>query len=95
MRVIWAAPALRELEAIGDYIARDTPSAATRIVTRILDRVEMLADQPETGRPGRIVGTRELVVTDTPFVVPYRIRGDRIEVLSVFHGARRWPDSFV
>jgi addiction module RelE/StbE family toxin len=94
MRVVWAAPALRELEAIGDYIARDNPSAAARIVTRILDRVDMLTDQPETGRLGRIAGTRELVVTDTPFVVPYRVRGDRIEVLSVFHGARRWPDSF-
>ena len=94
MRVVWTAPALRELEAIGDYIARDNPRASARIVTRILDRVDMLTDHPETGRPGRIAGTRELVVTDTPFVVPYRIRGDQIEVLSVFHGARRWPDSF-
>jgi len=94
MRVVWTAPALRELEAIGDYIARDNPRASARIVTRILDRVDMLTDHPETGRPGRIAGTRELVVTDTPFIVPYRIRGDQIEVLSVFHGARRWPDSF-
>ena len=94
MRVVWTAPALRELEAIGDYIARESPSAAARIVIRILDRVDTLADLPETGRPGRVAGTRELVVTDTPFIVPYRLHGDRIEVLSVFHGARRWPDSF-
>ena len=94
MRLVWTAPALRELEAIGDYIARDNPQASTRIVTRILDRVDMLADHPETGRIGRIAGTRELVVTDTPFIVPYRIRGDQVEILSVFHGARRWPDSF-
>jgi toxin ParE1/3/4 len=94
MRVVWTAPALRELEAIGDYIARDNSRASARIVTRIFDRVDMLADHPETGRPGRIAGTRELVVTDTPFIVPYRIRGDQVEILSVFHGARRWPDSF-
>jgi addiction module RelE/StbE family toxin len=94
MRVVWTAPALRELEAIGDYIGRESPHAATRVVNRILDRVDALTDQPETGRPGRIAGTRELVVTDTPFVVPYRLHEDRIEILSVFHGARRWPDSF-
>jgi toxin ParE1/3/4 len=74
MRVVWTAPALRELEAIGDYIARDNQRASARVVTRILDRVDALADQPEAGRPGRIAGTRELVVTDTPFVVPYRVR---------------------
>lgn len=94
MKVVWTAPALRELEAIGDYIARENPRASARIVTRIFDRVDMLADHPESGRPGRIANTRELVVTDTPFIVPYRVRGDRIEVLSVFHGARRWPESF-
>jgi toxin ParE1/3/4 len=94
MRIVWTAPALREIEAIGDYIALESPRASARIVTRVFDRVDTLADHPEIGRPGRIPGTRELVITSTPFVVPYRVRGDLIEVLSVFHGARRWPDSF-
>jgi toxin ParE1/3/4 len=94
MRIVWTAPALREVEAIGDYIALESPRASARIVTRVFDRVATLADHPEIGRPGRIPGTRELVITNTPFVVPYRVRGDLIEVLSVFHGARRWPDSF-
>jgi toxin ParE1/3/4 len=94
MRIVWTAPALREIEAIGDYIALESPRASARIVTRVFDRVDTLADHPEIGRPGRIPGTRELVITNTPFVVPYRVRGDLIEVLSVFHGARRWPDSF-
>ena len=94
MRVVWTAPALYELEAIGDYIAQDNPSASARIVTRVFDLVDALADHPESGRPGRIPGTRELVVTGTPFIVPYRIRENRIDILSVFHGARRWPESF-
>jgi toxin ParE1/3/4 len=94
MRVIWTAQALGELEAIGDYIARDNQRAAVTVVTRILDLVDLLGEQPEIGRPGRIVGTRELVVTNTPFVVPYRVGENRIEVLSVFHGARKWPASF-
>ncbi|MEA2879887.1 MAG: toxin ParE1/3/4 [Hyphomicrobiales bacterium] len=94
MRIVWTAPALREIEAIGDYIALESPRASARIVTRVFDRVDTLADHPEMGGPGRIPGTRELVITNTPFIVPYRVRGDRIEVLSVFHGARRWPDRF-
>ena len=94
MKVLWTAPALRELEAIGDYIARDNSSASARVVTRVFDRVDALADHPESGRPGRIPGTRELVITGTPFIVPYRIRDNRIEILSVFHGARRWPERF-
>jgi toxin ParE1/3/4 len=94
MKVIWTAVALRELEALGDYIARDNPRAAARVVTRILDRVDLLGHQPEIGRPGRIAGTRELVVTNTPFIVPYRIGQSHVEVLSVFHGARKWPENF-
>ena len=94
MRVVWTAPALRGLEGIGDYIARDNPSASGRVMTRVFDRVDALADHPESGRPGRIPGTRELVITGTPFIVPYRIRDNRIEILSVFHGAPRRPESF-
>ena len=94
MRVVWTRPALRELENIGDYIARDNPAAADGIVTRILDRAAALADQPEVGRPGRVAGTRELVVTGTPFILPYRVNRDCVEILSVFHGARKWPESF-
>jgi addiction module RelE/StbE family toxin len=94
MRVIWTEQALRELEAIGDYIARDNQRAAVTAVTRILDLVDLLGEPSEIGRPGRIAGARELVVTNTPFVVPYRVGENRIEVLSVFHGARKWPESF-
>lgn len=92
MKVRWTRPALRHLEEIGDYVAHDNPAAADRLVNRILDQVELLEDQPSIGRAGRLVGTRELVVTDTPFIVPYRVRDGQIEVLAVFHGARRWPD---
>jgi plasmid stabilization system protein ParE len=63
MTIVWTAPALREIEAIGDYIALESPRASARIVTRVFDRVDTLADHPEIGRPGRIPGTRELVIT--------------------------------
>jgi toxin ParE1/3/4 len=94
MRVTWTRPALRELEAIGDYIARDDPVAAGEVVKRILDHTEVLEAHPHIGRPGRIANTRELVVTGTPFIVPYRLRDDGAQILSVFHSARKWPESF-
>jgi toxin ParE1/3/4 len=94
MRVVWTAPAGRDLEGIGDYIARQNPSAASRIVQRIRARTRALAAHPYLGRPGRVAGTRELVVTSTPFIAVYRVINDRIEILAVFHGARIWPDTF-
>ena len=95
MRVRWTTPALRDLEAIGDYIGRDNSAAvAARIVTTILEHADNLAAFPHIGRAGRVPGTRELVVADTPFIVPYRVRDTEVEILAVFHGARQWPDKF-
>jgi toxin ParE1/3/4 len=94
VRVAWTCPALRYLEAIGDFIARDNPIAAANIVTRVFDQLQLLAQHPHIGRIGRIKGTREFVVTDTPFIAAYRVRDDRVEVLAEFHGARLWPDRF-
>ncbi len=94
MKLRWTTPALRDLETIGDYIAGENPAAASRLVNHILDRTELLAEHPHIGRPGRVPGTRELVVTDTPYIVPYRVRGDVLQILAVLHGARRWPDRF-
>jgi toxin ParE1/3/4 len=94
MKVIWTRPALRELEAIADFIARQNPRAAKRVTDRVLTHAATLGERPYIGRPGRIAGTRELVVMGTPFIVPYRVRDDLVEILSVFHGARRWPNDF-
>jgi toxin ParE1/3/4 len=94
VNVIWTRPALRALEAIGDFIGAENPTAAEQTVSRILERVDELTIHPHIGRRGSIAGTRELVVPGTPFVVPYRVRDEGVEVLSVFHGARKWPENF-
>ena len=91
MQVRWLKRALRNLAEEADYIAQDDPQAAARIVVKIEDSVALLAEHPEMGRVGRVPGTRELVVPGTPYLVPYRIRPKRIDVLRVFHGRRRWP----
>lgn len=91
MRVEWLRKAVANLNAEAEYISQDSPTAAARTVAAIVDAVELLKSYPAMGRPGRVPGTRELVVPGTPYIVPYRVRGDAVELLRVFHGARKWP----
>jgi toxin ParE1/3/4 len=91
VQVRWLKQALRNLREEAEFIAPDDPRAAGRVVALIEDAVGLLADHPGLGRAGRVPGTRELVVTGTPYVVPYRVHGQRIDILRVFHGRRRWP----
>ena len=91
MTIVWAPRAIRHLQELRAYLAQDSPAAAGRVAALLLAAVDHLADHPGLGRPGRIAGTRELVVPDTPFVIPYRVRADRIEIIAVFHGRRQWP----
>jgi toxin ParE1/3/4 len=94
VRVRWLRRALRNLDEEAEYIARDNPNAAARIVQRIATSVEQLATHPASGRPGRVPGTRELVVSGTPYIVPYRVHGATVEILRIFHAARKWPEKF-
>jgi addiction module RelE/StbE family toxin len=91
VRLVWSPRAVRHLIALREYIAREKPDAANAVSGVILTSVERLGNLPNIGRPGRVAGTRELPITGTPYVIPYRVRGDRIEVLAVFHGRRKWP----
>ncbi|MEY2893134.1 MAG: hypothetical protein RJA98_3042 [Pseudomonadota bacterium] len=91
MRVEWLRRALRDLDDEASYIAADDPAAARRVVQRVMAAVAQLREQPALGRPGRVPGTRELVVAQTRYVVPYRVQGQRVEVLRIFHSSRRLP----
>jgi addiction module RelE/StbE family toxin len=91
MRVRWLRQALRNLDDEANYVAAENPAAARIVVRRVLEAVAQLADQPSLGRPGRVPGTRELVVLKTRYIVPYRVRGQTIEILRVFHTSRRLP----
>jgi len=88
MRITWAPEARRQIHEIWHYIALDDPQAADRMVTRLVAAVEKLAHFPHLGRPGR-EGSRELVVSGTPFVVVYRVEGEEIRIGTVLHGALR------
>jgi toxin ParE1/3/4 len=92
MRVTWTGLAVSDLRALHTYTARDNERAANEMVVRIVSRAEkQLSTLPESGRPGRIPNTRELVLAGTPFILPYRIIGDTVHILRVLHSARRWP----
>lgn len=91
MQVKWLRTALRNLDEEAAYIAADDAAAARRVVQRVLDAAAVLEQQPALGRPGRVPGTRELVVDKTRYVVPYRVRLETIEILRVFHTSRRLP----
>ena len=95
MTPIWSPEAIADLVALRAYVDQDDPVAAQRVALHIIRSVEtLLPNSPEMGRPGRVPGTRELVIPRTPNIVPYRLVGDTIQVLRVFHGARRWPETF-
>jgi toxin ParE1/3/4 len=89
--VVWSPRAIGHLAALRDYIARENAGAAARTATTLLAAVDRLPELPNLGRPGRVSGTRELVVPGTRYVIPYRVRGERLEIIAVFHGRQRWP----
>lgn len=91
--VKWTRRAVRWLDQIGAYIARDNPDAASRVVDRIITLAELLAITPAMGQPGRIRDTRELVVRDYRYVIAYRVTGDSVDILTVIHTAQMWPEN--
>ena len=95
MKIVWSREALEDLESLRRFIDQDDPLAARRVALSIVESVEgLLPEHPRIGRPGRVPGTRELVVSGTPYIVPYRVRHGTLQILGVYHGARRWPDKF-
>ena len=96
MNLIWSPEAIDDLASLRSYISESDPTAARRVALHILHHVEIvLAENPEIGRVGRVAGTREAIVPKTPFVVPYRVREGTLEILRVYHAARRWPEFFL
>jgi toxin ParE1/3/4 len=90
-RTRWLKTALKNLNDEAAYIAADNPAAARLVVQRIMEAVALLSTQPAMGRPGRVASTRELLVPNTRYLIPYRVRHGVIEILRVFHASRRPP----
>lgn len=93
MRLEWSTFSLEDRDRIFDYLMQENPLAAVAVDTRISEQVGILMEYPEAGRPGRIEGTRELVINRTPCIAAYRLMGDTVRVLRILHGAQLWPES--
>jgi toxin ParE1/3/4 len=94
MQIFWLKTALKNLNEIVEYIAQENPQAAREVLENIESQVSLLATQPALGRPGRVVGTRELVISNTHYLVPYRIKNNQVEILRVFHTSRMPPKNW-
>ena len=95
MKLEWSQLALEDRDNIFDYIEQENPRAAVAVDDRIRAQVDSLLKFPKTGRPGRIEGTRELVINRTSYIAPYRIIGNTVLVLRVLHAAQLWPDEMM
>ncbi len=94
MQIKWLLKALQNLDKEAEYIAKDDPLAAKAVVQRIQQTILLLEENPALGHPGRLPGTRELVIPKTRYIVPYRVRPrlQRIEILRVFHTSLKQPE---
>ena len=94
MRVRWTTPAREQFVSAYEYIAEENRAAAVRSADQIWESTQLLARHPTAGREGRVAGTRELVISGTPFLVAYRIEKNEVRILAVLHTAREWPEEF-
>lgn len=94
MKIRWFEDAVSDLQALRHYIAQDNPIAASQVSKKILNTINLLSTQPEMGRAGRVANTRELIISDTPYIIPYRVKNNVIETIRVFHSSMQWPEQF-
>lgn len=94
MRLVWSPYALSDRDSTFAYLEAHSPRAAVRVDEQISAAVHRLVEFPQSGWPGRVEGTRELVVPGTPYIVAYALTSDTVRVLRVLHGAQVWPDEF-
>jgi toxin ParE1/3/4 len=90
LKILWLEKAVIDLEEAYEYILYENPPAAESEINKVLKAVELLSMNPALGKAGRVAKTRELVIADTPYIVIYRAKGNRMEILRILHGARRW-----
>ena len=88
----WLEAAIADLRAIKAYIAEENPDAARRVIASIRNETNILINQPTIGRAGRIADTRELVMSQYPYIVAYREQSGEVHILAVVHTSRRWPE---
>ena len=91
MEVRFSESSLEDLRSIREYICANNDEAAKKVVAHILEQIEtILVHYPAIGTAGRILRTREFIITKYPYIVPYQVREDVIYILRVLHTSRKW-----
>lgn len=91
MKLKWTRRALEQLVEAQEYISQDNPTAARQVAEQIAQATKLLLTHPEMGRKGRVAGTIEWVVRQTPYFLVYKFEGDELIVLRLIHGKQHWP----
>lgn len=93
-KIEFSQKAFQDLEAIKNYIYDRNETASREVVKYIIDKIEtFLAPNPCCGRAGRVAGTRELVLTKYPYIIPYLVKKDVIYIVRVLHTSRKWQNN--
>lgn len=94
MNIVYTKLAQSDLHNLVDFISLTSTASALKMLERIEDSKFLLSEHPEMGRPGRVPETREFVVPDSPYIAPYKVAGESLVILRVYHTSRKWPESF-
>ncbi len=90
-KVKFSASSLKDLKSIQEYICESNVEAAKEVVAHIIEKIEtVIVPNPSAGRAGRVLRTRELVISKYPYIVPYQVREGVIYILRVLHTSRKW-----
>jgi addiction module RelE/StbE family toxin len=92
MQVKWLRRALRNLEQARNYVFQDNPTAAQELIIKIQNAANQLQNYPFMGKNGRVEGTRELIISNSPYILIYRIKEETVEVLRILHTSKRYPE---
>jgi addiction module RelE/StbE family toxin len=90
--LVWSRLALADRDGIFTHIEADNPKAAIHVDEQIVLSVRRLVEFPESGRLGRVAGTRELVIPRTPYIAAYVSTADTVRILRIIHGVQIWPE---
>jgi toxin ParE1/3/4 len=93
VKLAWARRAQHDLLDLQEF-ARLQPSLGNRIADALVSACDQIVTFPYSGRPGRVEGTREVVLSATPYIAAYKAEASRVTILAIIHGARRWPKRF-
>ncbi|MFM6072819.1 MAG: type II toxin-antitoxin system RelE/ParE family toxin [Dolichospermum sp.] len=92
MQVKWLRQALRNLEQVRNYIIQDNPTAAQELIIKIQNAANQLEKYPFMGKSGRVEGTKELIISNSPYMIIYRVKEESVEVLRILHTSKCYPE---